>query len=78
MVRLITSLFAAVSDQFLCDPLPARLRAQQLQFGHNGQVITDGRPELIKQETQPLDNWSAHLFIRTALLLVCLYKEQKM
>lgn len=69
-VRLVTSLFAAVSDQFPRDPFPARLRAQQLQFGHNRQVLTDGRPELIKQETQPLDHWGAHLLIRAALLLV--------
>lgn len=77
MLRLVTSLFATVSDQFPRDPLPTRLRAQELQFGDDWQVITDCRPELIKQETEPLDHWGAHLLIRAALLLVSLYQTRK-
>lgn len=66
----LTSLLPALSDQFPSDRLPARLRAQQLQLAHDGQVVTDSRPQLVKKETQPLNHGSTHLLIRAALLLV--------
>lgn len=74
---IYTSLFASISDEFLCDPLPARLGAQQLQFGHDGEVVADRGPEFIKQETQPLDHRCAHLLIRPPLLLVSLKEDGK-
>lgn len=43
-----TPFFPAVPDEFLGDPPPAGLRAQQLQLGHYGQVIAYSWTELIK------------------------------
>lgn len=68
----LTSLLPALSDQFASDHLPARLWAQQLHLAHDGQVVTDSWPQLVKEETQPLDHGSAHLLIRATLLLMCL------
>lgn len=67
-----TSFFPAVPDEFLGDPPPARLRAQQLQLGHDGQVVADCRPQLVEQEAQALDDRGAHLLVGAALLLVSL------
>lgn len=65
-----TSFFPAVPDELLGDPPPARLRAQQLQFGHYRQVIAYCRTQLIKQEAQTLDDRGTHLLVRATLFLM--------
>lgn len=65
-----TSFFPAVPDEFLGDPPPAWLRAQQLQFGHYREVITNRWAQLVKQEAQTLDDRGAHLLIRAPLFLM--------
>lgn len=66
----LTSFFSAVPDEFLGDPPPAWLRAQQLQFGHYRQVVAYCRTQLIKQEAQTLDDRGTHLLVRPTLFLV--------
>lgn len=72
-----TSFFPAVSDKFLGDSPPAWLGAQQFQLGHDGQVIADCGPQLIKQEAKALDDRSTHLLVGAALLLVRLRCESR-
>lgn len=67
-----TSFFPAVPDEFLGDPPPARLRAQQLQFGYYRQVVAYSRTQLIKQEAQTLDDRGTHLLVRATLFLMSL------
>lgn len=72
-----TSFFPAVPDEFLGDPPPAWLRAQQLQLGHDGQVVADRGPQLVEQEAQALDDRRTHLLVGAALLLVSLTFESR-
>lgn len=68
--EISTSFFPAVPDEFLGDPPPAWLRAQQLQLGHYGQVIAYCRTQLIKQEAQALDDRGTHLLVGATLFLM--------
>ena len=65
-----TFLFPAVPNELLGDLLPARLGAEQLQLGHDGQVVARRRPQLVEQEAEALDHRRAHLLVGAPLLLV--------
>lgn len=68
--ELPTSFFPAVPDEFLGDPPPARLRAQQLQFGNYRQVVAYCWTQLIEQESQTLDDRGTDFLVRAALFLM--------